>query len=111
MGRKRRVSELFSDEAKVRNRAELQTFNSLIQGGSADLTKKAMCEYAAAKTPEMRLLMTVHDELVTSAPSSMIEAASFTLEQAMTGPTLQSYIKGIPLKVDLAVVDRWSEAK
>lgn len=111
MGRRRRVPELFSDDAKVRNRAELQIFNSLIQGGSADLTKRAMCEYMKLKTDDMSLLMTVHDELVTSAPSSMIEAASFTLDKAMTGPDLQQYIKGIPLKVDLAVVDRWSDAK
>lgn len=111
MGRKRRVTDLFSTDRKKRFGAERQIFNSLVQGGSADLTKLAMCEYSDAKTTEMRLLMTVHDELVTSAPSSMIDLASDTLRTAMTGPKLQSFIKGVPLTVELAIVDRWSQAK
>lgn len=111
MGRKRRVPELFSSDKKRRFSAERQLFNSLLQGGSADLTKLAMCEYQKLKTPEMKLLMTIHDELVTSAPSSMIDLATDTLRTAMTGPKLQSYIKGIPLTVDLAVADRWSDCK
>lgn len=111
MGRKRRVPELFSLDKKKRAAAERQTFNSLVQGGSADITKLAMCEYEDLRTPEMRLLFTVHDELGTSAPSSMIDLASDTLRKAMTGPKLQSFIKGIPLTVELAVVDRWNQAK
>jgi DNA polymerase I-like protein with 3'-5' exonuclease and polymerase domains len=111
MGRKRRVPNLFSTDKKKRFGAERQVFNSLVQGGSADLTKLAMCEYADLKTQDMRLLMTIHDELVTSAPSSMIDLASDTLRTAMTGPKLQSFIKGIPLTVELAVVDRWDQAK
>lgn len=111
MGRVRRVPEIRSSDKKKRASGERMLFNSLVQGGSADLTKKAMNEYMSLKTNDMRLLLTVHDELVTSASVGMIEEASTTLQTAMTGPELQRWIKNIPLKVDMAVVDRWSEAK
>lgn len=90
--------------------AERQGFNSKIQGSSADVTKVAMIEYRRRKAELWRLLLTVHDELVTTCPDGDIEAARECLVYSMTGPHLQDLLS-VPLKVDVAVVKNWADAK
>lgn len=110
MGRMRRLPGLMSADDGLRSYNERQGFNSRIQGSSADLTKLAMCRYMERKEPHWQLLLTVHDELVTTAPDGEVEAASACLIESMAGPGIQDLLT-VPLTVDLAVVDRWSEAK
>jgi hypothetical protein len=40
----------------------------------------------------------------------MVDEASWALREAMTGEGIQSLVS-VPLKVELAVVSRWSDAK
>lgn len=47
--------------------------NLLIQGSSADCTKEALIRLHEAKPKEMRIILQVHDEVVTSAPREMLE--------------------------------------
>jgi DNA polymerase I-like protein with 3'-5' exonuclease and polymerase domains len=110
LGRLRRLPELMSGDQKVRNRAERQLFNSQIQGSSADLTKMAMVRFYSVKRETWRLLLTVHDELVVEAPEGEVEEATSALRWAMTGEGIQDLVK-LPLKIDLHVCQRWSEAK
>lgn len=110
LGRKRRIPALNSPEEGIRRGAERQLFNSLIQGGAADLIKKAMIRLDAALPPEIQLVLTVHDELVVSSPEYLAEDAAIMLEEAMVGEGIQKYVN-VPLTADVKIVDRWSDAK
>lgn len=63
-------------------RFDYKATNVVVQGGSADLTKEAMIAYG--ETPGAPpLLLTVHDELVVSAPEDSWEVALWQLRDAM----------------------------
>ena len=113
-GRRRRVPGIMSSDRGMRLYSERQAFNSLIQGGQADIIKLAMIRTHAgiAAHPEldMKLHLTVHDELVTSAPYDCTDQAQKVLLDAMIGPGIGDLLR-VPLKSDCAIVDRWSEAK
>lgn len=112
LGRMRRLASLNSNDDGLRMYAERQLFNSRIQGSSADLTKLAMCEYQnhPRRQPNWPLLLTVHDELVTTAPAGEADACKAVLTESMTGPAIQGLLT-VPLTLDVAIVDRWSDAK
>ena len=101
---------IHSRETGLRLYSERQAFNSLIQGGSADIIKLAMIRLDGTMPPWMKLHLTVHDELVTSAPDDCTEEAQKILLDAMIGPGIGDMLR-VPLKSDCAIVTRWSEAK
>lgn len=109
-GRMRRVPGIHSRDRGMRMYSERQAFNSLIQGSAADIMKFAMVRLAPSMPPWMKLHLTVHDELVTSAPVARTEEAKVILLNAMTGPGIGDMLR-VPLKSDCAIVSRWSEAK
>jgi DNA polymerase-1 len=109
-GRMRRVPGILSRDRGMRMYSERQAFNSLIQGSAADIMKLAMIRLAGEMPPWMKLHLTVHDELVTSAPDDRVEEAKVILLNAMTGPGIGDMLR-VPLKSDCAIVSRWSEAK
>lgn len=113
LGRKRHMPDLLSKNWKRRSYAERQAFNSLIQGSSADLIKLAMIRAMnlyADQIPEAQIILSIHDELVVSSPTELSEDAAILLGQAMKGPEMQKLLT-VPLKADVKVVQRWSDAK
>lgn len=112
MGRKRRIPTLMSRDPKVRSRAERQMINSLIQGSAADLIKLAMVRLHTAleESGKGKIILTVHDELVSRTVEGDAEACSDLVREAMTGDGIQQWVT-VPLNIDLKVVDRWAEAK
>lgn len=110
LGRMRRVPGIHSRDRGMRMYSERQAFNSLIQGSAADIMKLAMIRLAPAMPDWMKLHLTVHDELVTSAPVGRVEEAKVILLNAMTGPGIGDMLR-VPLKSDCAIVARWSDAK
>lgn len=110
LGRIRRLPELMSGNQRIRNRAERQIFNSKIQGSSADLTKMAMVRFYKRKKAHWTIDLTVHDEVVIECPESEVAEAQALLAWAMTGEGIQDLVS-LPLKIDLHICDRWSEAK
>lgn len=110
LGRMRRLPELMAASQKIRNRAERQIFNAKIQGSSADLTKMAMVRFYREKKEHWTINLTVHDEIVIECPEAEVEEAQALLTWAMTGEGIQDFVS-LPLKIDLHVCDRWSEAK
>ena len=90
--------------------SERQAFNSLIQGSSADILKFAKVRLAERMPEWMNLHLAVHDELVCSAPVDKVDDARSILLDAMTGPGIGDMLR-VPLRSDVAVVQRWSEAK
>lgn len=110
LGRKRRIPELIYSDDGIRMSAERQTFNSLIQGGAADLIKLAMVRLDANLPDEAKLVLSIHDELVVTAPDDVVDDVMEIMKDAMMGEGIQKLIK-TPLKIEIAAADRWSEAK
>ncbi len=109
-GRKRRVPGILSSERGMRLYSERQAFNSLIQGGAADINKLAMVRLSDRMPGWMQLHLVVHDEMVCSAPVELVDEGRSVLLDAMIGPGIGDILR-VPLKSDSAIVDRWSEAK
>ena len=107
MGRKRYIPEINSKNFGERGSAERQAFNTRIQGSAADIMKLAMIRAHDLIPEGASLLLTVHDELVTIAPDNLVEETREAIREAMEGINLLD----IPLIADIAVVQRWGEAK
>jgi DNA polymerase I-like protein with 3'-5' exonuclease and polymerase domains len=105
--RRRYLPDLRSTELGLKSRAERQAFNTVIQGSAADIIKVAMVRADAMVPPGARLILTVHDEIVTVAPDGIAEETADAIRQAMEG----IQVLDIPLLADVKVVDRWGEAK
>ena len=56
---------------------------------------------------ESRLLLTVHDELVTLTPDDRADETAECIRQAMEGIDLLD----VPLIADVKIVQKWGEAK
>jgi DNA polymerase I-like protein with 3'-5' exonuclease and polymerase domains len=110
LGRKRRLPLILSQSNGLRMGAERQAVNSLIQGSAADLIKLAMIRLNNILPDEIRLILSVHDELVVLAPEDRAEEAAGLVKEAMLGEDIQKLLK-VPLSSDVKIVDRWSEAK
>jgi len=64
---------------------EYKLLNVLVQGSSADCTKDAIIAYWAIKSPDAKLLLSVHDEILISAPLIDMAEAMEELREAMEG--------------------------
>ncbi|MCK4822385.1 hypothetical protein KA005_41865, partial [bacterium] len=103
-GRRRRF--LYIDD-----RAKRQAFNFLIQGTAADMVKAAMVTIRKIiiKHPEweMKIVLTVHDEVVVEVLNEYVDIA----KQAVNWAMVNSYKLSIPLVAELGVGKNYSAAK
>jgi DNA polymerase I-like protein with 3'-5' exonuclease and polymerase domains len=107
LGRKRYLPEINSNDQFLRSSAERQAFNTRIQGSAADIIKLAMVRAHDSLPLGTKLLLTVHDELVTLTPDSLVDQTVEAIRSSMEGIDLLS----VPLVADIKVVQRWGEAK
>ena len=105
MGRRRYLPDINSRVMKFRSSSERQAFNTRIQGSAADIIKLAMIRAYERLPKEAKLILTVHDELVTIAPDHLVNDATEAIRDAMEGINLLP----IPLISDINVVQRWGE--
>jgi DNA polymerase-1 len=114
LGRKRRLPDLFSTDNALQKRAERQAINHRVQGTAAEIMKIACIrvDRAFLGTP-YKMLMTVHDELISSVPEVDVEAAKSIVLDAMSGITFNNGdpLISVPLVVSCGTAKRWSEAK
>jgi DNA polymerase I-like protein with 3'-5' exonuclease and polymerase domains len=112
LGRYRRLPDLRSPIFWRREAAKRQLLNSVCQGGNADLTKLAMVRLVRERPADLRLrlILTVHDELIATVPEDQIEAGAAHMKWAMTGPGIQELLR-VPIITDVKVCNRWSEGK
>jgi DNA polymerase I-like protein with 3'-5' exonuclease and polymerase domains len=113
LGRRRYLPTIFAQDYGVKMRAERQAFNTVIQGGAADVNKLAMIEthkVLADLDPRCKMILTVHDEIVTRVPRDIADEAAQAVKTAMeaVGTTVGL---PVPLVADVKIVKRWSEAK
>ena len=107
MNRKRFLPDITSKVPAFRASAERQAFNTRIQGSAADIIKLAMIR-AHQMIPEgSKLILTVHDELVTLTPDSLLEQTQAAIREAMEGINILE----VPLIADMTAVQRWGDAK
>jgi len=108
LGRIRRLPELAAKNPNIRHFGERAAVNTVIQGGSADVIKKAMLAIApelSAKAPGARMLLQVHDELVFEAPKAVVPSLAAWVRSEMEGAVRL----GVPLVVDLKTGPNWAE--
>jgi DNA polymerase I len=107
-GRRRLLPDIQSRNGAVRQASERMAVNTPIQGGAADLIKRAMLEVGKRLHRgdlRARLLLQVHDELVFEAPESEAEAVQVLAREAMEGAGHLS----VPLRVVVAVGHSWAD--
>lgn len=107
LGRRRYLPNMKSKDPSEKAGAERQAFNTKIQGSAADIIKLAMIRAHAMLPEGAKLILTVHDELVTLAPDHLAEATAEAIRGAMEGIDLLD----VPLIADVKTVERWGEAK
>jgi len=105
--RRRYLPEITSRSHGDRASAERQAFNTRIQGSAADIIKLAMIRAHQMIPKEAKLILTVHDELVTLTPDHLVDETTEAIREAMEGIKLIP----IPLVADIKVVQKWGEAK
>src|SRR5687767_14385404 len=108
-GRRRLVPELTSRNGQIRAAAERASVNMPIQGTAADIMKRAMINVHAALegSPDARMILTVHDELLFEVPAGRAEAIAGLVRQKMESAASLN----VPLTVDVGIGENWKEAK
>ena len=111
LGRRRYLPELRSSEKGLRSRAERQAFNTVIQGSAADIMKLAIVRSHSCflQEPEVNVLLTVHDELVTVTPEHLADEVAEAIRVSMEGISFPQIT--VPLIADVKIVNKWGEAK
>ncbi len=83
--------------------------NSPIQGTSADITKQALILISKSiKGTSIKLINTVHDEIILECPIEDSEWAAKKLEQDMIDAA-KVYMKKVPIVVDVNISDYWKK--
>jgi DNA polymerase-1 len=109
-GRVRWLPEIHAKSWNLRENARRMAINARIQGTAADILKRAMIAVdrrLAAELPAVRLLLTVHDELVLEAPEGEAEAAAELVRTEMEGADSLA----VPLVAEAGRGPNWMAAK
>jgi DNA polymerase-1 len=109
LGRWRPIPNLMSKSPAARHAAERVAQNTPMQGTGADIIKLAMLrttERIAREKWPVRLLLTVHDELVFEAPPALADKLGVALREEMESV----YKLSVPLEVDIGVGENWADA-
>jgi len=106
-GRRRLLPELAASNPHLRSFAERAAVNTPVQGGSADIIKKAMVSlFSVLKHSEdIFMLLQVHDELVFEVRREKLNEAAALIKKEME----QAYRLDVPLKADLKAGDNWRD--
>ncbi|MDR3532604.1 MAG: DNA polymerase I [Rhodopila sp.] len=89
--------------------AERQAINAPLQGGAADIIKRAMVRLPAVlreKGLRSRLLLQVHDELLFEAPEDEAETLAGVAKQVME----RAAVLSVPLVVETGMGRTWADA-
>jgi DNA polymerase-1 len=109
-GRKCHVRGINDKNQALRGFAERAAINAPIQGGAADIIKRAMTRLPAALAKaglKARMLLQVHDELVFEVPVAEVDATAEVAKKIMENA---AHLDGVPLVVDVGRGANWDEA-
>lgn len=108
-GRKVYTPGIKDKNGAIRSFAERAAINGPIQGGAADIIKRAMIRLPQALLDaglSAKMLLQVHDELVFETPEAEVDATAAVVKRVME----QSTTLSVPLIVETGVADNWAEA-
>ncbi len=108
LGRKRPLPEINSSDSRAVSYAERAAVNTPIQGTAADIIKVAMLRLAPRLrevSPESRMLLQVHDELVLEVPADQVAAVGGLVREVMES----AFDLNVPLAVDVAAGTNWRD--
>ncbi len=108
-GRRCHIRGLADRNPSVRSFAERAAINAPIQGGAADIIKRAMIRIARALGQTdlgARMLLQVHDELLFEVPKDQVEETRQRVRSAMESAA----VIDVPLVVDIGVGRSWADA-
>ncbi len=92
---------------------ERAAINAPLQGGAADIIKRAMIRMPAALAEAKltaRMLLQVHDELLFEVPDAEVEQTAAVVKQVMEGAALPAREISVPLIADAGIGANWGEA-
>jgi DNA polymerase I len=108
-GRKVHLRFINDKSQGMRAFAERAAINAPLQGGGADIIKRAMVRLPAALRDAKlkgRMLLQVHDELLFEVPEKEVEKTKDVARKVMESAAKLS----VPLVVDTGVGDNWAAA-
>jgi len=108
-GRKCHVKGINEKNPNLRNMAERAAINAPIQGGAADIIKRAMLRMPEALVTanlNARMLLQVHDELIFEVPDTEMKKTIEVVKKSMESAA----ILDVPLVVDTGIGANWDEA-
>lgn len=109
LGRRRMLPDLVSRDEGLRARGKRQAFNHLIQGSASEVMKIALVRAHRMLPDGARMLLTVHDEIVTLAPEELVDETSEAIREAMEGFSLPGLT--VPMKAEIVVDTHWGNCK
>lgn len=108
LGRRCFIQDIHSRDPNRRNFAERQAINAPLQGGNADIIKKAMIKLNRLfkeQGLDAHMLLQVHDELIFEIAEGILEKT-----QALIVKTMESIVSlSVPLVVEADVGNTWAE--
>jgi DNA polymerase-1 len=108
-GRKIHLAAINDRNPARRGFHERAAINAPLQGGAADIIKRAMIRLPGALRAASlgtRMLLQVHDELIFEAPDAEIDAASAVIRQTMQNAARLA----VPLVVEVGAGMTWADA-
>lgn len=108
LGRRCFIQDIHSRDPNRKNAAERQAINAPLQGGNADIIKKAMIKLHRLfkeKQLDAHMLLQVHDELIFEISEDILDKT-----KALIVKTMESIVSlSVPLVVEADVGDTWAE--
>ena len=108
-GRKCHIKGIDDKNPVMRSLAERAAINAPIQGGAADIIKRAMVSMPPAMAEAglgASMLLQVHDELIFEVPKKEIEVTTAVVKEIMQNAAKLD----VPLIVDVGIGDNWNQA-
>jgi DNA polymerase I len=112
-GRRIHLAGIASKNPAERGFAERQSINAPLQGGAADVIKRAMIRIPAALARhrlKARMLLQVHDELLFEVPETEADETVAVLKPVMEKAPLPAVALTVPLVVEAGRGRTWDEA-
>ncbi|MEC9291983.1 MAG: DNA polymerase I [Pseudomonadota bacterium] len=108
MGRRLWLPNINASNGMLKSGAERVAINAPLQGGNADLIKKAMIQIHAKYlgSIDVRMLLQVHDELIFEIKEDVLEVEVANIEKIMENIIPLK----VPLKVGVGIGNNWDEA-
>jgi DNA polymerase-1 len=97
----------------MRSFFERAAINAPIQGTAADIIRRAMIRMPkalGASSPNAKMLLQVHDELIFEAPDAEVDQTIATAIRIMEKSAEPAAALSVPLKVDARAALNWDEA-